>query len=267
MMMIMGTSVIIATLEKLYPYNKGQRLFRKYFFTDFAWYTIFLSYVMGVVIFRWVIPGIDSLGWIERPTFLSDWPVWVQILVFVVSHDLWIYWWHRLQHNNRFLWRIHEAHHSAVEVDWVAGSRTHVLETLINQTVEYGPIILLGAHPLVALSKGVIDAVWGMYIHSNIGVRTGKLQYFINGPEMHRWHHSAEVHDINYSTKFAIWDWLFKTAYLPKHRVERYGLGGDTVFPDNVIAQQAFAFRKFEPVDEANDGSASHSEELGQGHA
>ena len=35
----------------------------------------------------------------------------------------------------------------------------------------------------------MISAVWGMYIHSNINVNTGRLQKFINGPEMHRWHH------------------------------------------------------------------------------
>ena len=53
--------------------------------------------------------------------------------------------------------------------------------------------MLLGAAPEVALIKGTIDAVWGMYIHSNIDVRAGVLQYVLNGPEMHRWHHAIEI--------------------------------------------------------------------------
>jgi len=65
-------------------------------------------------------------------------------------------------------------------------------EILINQTLEYLPIIVL-ASPEVAVIKGSIDVVWGMYIHSNIDVRSGVLQYVINGPEMHRWHLSDDI--------------------------------------------------------------------------
>ncbi|MGH8566021.1 MAG: sterol desaturase family protein [Gammaproteobacteria bacterium] len=62
---------------------------------------------------------------------------------FVISHDLYIYWFHRLQHGNRWLWRLHEAHHSARHVDWIAGSRSHSFEVLINQSIEFGAMILL----------------------------------------------------------------------------------------------------------------------------
>jgi sterol desaturase/sphingolipid hydroxylase (fatty acid hydroxylase superfamily) len=34
----------------------------------------------------------------------------------------------RLQHRSPLLWRIHEAHHSVEDIDWVAGSRSHALE-------------------------------------------------------------------------------------------------------------------------------------------
>ena len=63
-----------------------------------------------------------------------------------------------------------------------------------------------------------------MYIHSNIDVRSGWLQYVINGPEMHRWHHAVEVIDVNFATKFAFWDWIFGTAYLPAAKPRGYGL-------------------------------------------
>jgi sterol desaturase/sphingolipid hydroxylase (fatty acid hydroxylase superfamily) len=68
----------------------------------------------------------------------------------------------------------------------------------------------------------------------------------INGPEMHRWHHSREyVGDgMNYGTKLAIWDWIFGTAHLPKEKPPGYGLSEE--FPDGYFQQTAHAFRKFE---------------------
>ncbi len=182
---IAGAAVMFIIAERLFPYNDGQRIFREGFFDDFALYTVAQSYVLSIVIFSWIIHTVDVWTGFSRRQVLASYPIWLQLLFFTVLHDFYIYWMHRLQHSNRFLWRIHEAHHSAKEVDWLSGSRSHALEILVNQTVEFIPIILLGASPEVVSYKGVISAVWGMYIHSNLNVRSGWLQYFINGPEMH----------------------------------------------------------------------------------
>jgi hypothetical protein len=126
------------------------------------------------------------------------------------------YLFHRWMHVNKYLWRIHEAHHSTPDVDWVGGSRGHVIENMITGTAELAPIVLFMSH--VAAIKSVIDACWGMWIHSNIDWAMGKLKYVINGPFMHRWHHAREIHDVNFATKFAFWDWLLGTAYLPDRK-------------------------------------------------
>ena len=118
---------------------------------------------------------------------------------------------HRWQHGSALLWRIHEAHHATTDVDWLSGARSHALEILINQTIELAPIVLLGAAPEVALIKLTLDSIWGMYIHANIDVRSRRLQWIINGPEMHRWHHAIEIRDgVNFATKFAWWDWRLR---------------------------------------------------------
>ena len=102
--------------------------------------------------------------------------------------------------------------------------------------MEFAPIVLLGARPEVVTFKIIIDAVWGMYIHSNIDVRSGVLQRFFNGPEMHRWHHAIEITEggINFGTKLAIWDYLFGTAVRPAVKPRGYGLS-DVDFPTNVL--------------------------------
>jgi hypothetical protein len=165
-----------------------------------------------------------------------------------VIHDFYIYWFHRAQHHSKLLWRTHEAHHSNKEVDWLAGTRSHILEIIINQTIEFAPIVLLlGPDSPVVPIKALIDAVWGMYIHSNIDVRSGRLQYIINGPEMHQWHHSDDraVFYANYSTKFAVWDWLFGTAYLPgRKKPDRFGLPYD--YPKDYFLQHWFSVRRID---------------------
>lgn len=243
---VIVAALVLIMLERRFPYDKGQVLFRKQFFNDFVMYSLVQSYVLGLVISIFV-------QWVGQThfaifAFIGAMPVWGQLIFFTVEHDLYIYTFHRLQHNSKYLWRVHEAHHATSEVDWLSGARSHSLEILINQTFEFGVMYLLGASPDAIVIKGAIDAVWGMYIHSNINVHEGKLQYFINGPEMHRWHHAtdADSHNRNFATKLAIWDWIFGTAFLPKDRKPSgYGLG-DVDFPSNYFKQHVFAFRKFE---------------------
>lgn len=233
-------------LERKYPYRKGLPFFREGFWMDLIWYTFIQSYFLKILIFDYIIQPVDHHFNLSSLQLVSGWPIWLQILFFLVTHDFYIYWFHRWQHHNKILWRTHEAHHSNKEVDWLAGARSHSLEILINQTIEFAPIILLGADPIIVPIKALIDAVWGMWIHSNIDVKSGKLQYIINGPEMHQWHHAdqREVFYANYGTKFAIWDWIFGTAYLPKEKPHRFGLYYE--YPEDYFLQHVYAFKKVE---------------------
>jgi sterol desaturase/sphingolipid hydroxylase (fatty acid hydroxylase superfamily) len=243
-LLIVGTAFFFIIAERIWPYTRGQKVLREGFFDDLALYTIAQSYILGIFIFTYVINFIDSSTGLSRLHLFRNVPIWIQLLFFLVTHDLYIYWMHRWQHSNKYLWRIHEAHHSPKKVDWLSGSRSHALEILINQTIEFLPIVLLGSPPEVIAYKGVLSAVWGMYIHSNLDLHTGKLQRIINGPEMHRWHHSTgKGRNRNFSTKLAIWDWIFGTAFLPETKPDEYGL--KTFFPKHYLMQTLFAFRTF----------------------
>ena len=240
-----GSAVLFMLLERIVPYTKGQTFLREGFFDDFALYTIAQSYILSIVIFSIIIARVDAIGGFSRLQLLARWPLWLQVVFFVVTHDFYIYWMHRWQHRNRYMWRLHEAHHSPTSVDWLSGSRSHCIEILINQTVEFAPIVLLGASPALIPLKGAISAVWGMYIHANLNVHTGRLQWIINGPEMHRWHHAmGKGMGSNFSTKLAIWDWMFGTAYLPADR-RAAGYGVRSSFPKHYLAQTLYAFRPF----------------------
>jgi sterol desaturase/sphingolipid hydroxylase (fatty acid hydroxylase superfamily) len=241
---IIAAALLFVGLERLFPYDRSQRVLRDGFWTDLIWYTIVQSYLLALVISA-LIRWIDSGTGFSRLHIVSGWPLPVQLGFFLVTHDLYIYLFHRLQHRSPVLWRIHEAHHSVNDVDWLAGSRSHALEILINQTIEFLPITLLGAAPELPIIKGIVDAVWGMFIHSNLDVRLGPLAVIINGPELHRWHHAREITEggINFGTKLSVWDYLFGTVRRPPKRPSGYGL--TTYFPGGYFAQTAFAFRRF----------------------
>ncbi|WP_118950357.1 sterol desaturase family protein [Taibaiella helva] len=243
-------AVIIITWERLFPYRKGLPLFREGFWLDLVWYTIIQSFVLKIVIFDYIIAPLQHhFDW-SRFQGVSHWPVALQVLLFFVMHDFYIYWFHRFQHSSKFFWRTHEAHHSGKEVDFLSGSRSHVVEIIINQTIEFGPIILLGASPEVIPIKALIDSMYGMFIHGNIQVRMGKLKYIFNSPELHLWHHAnyREVFHANFATKLSLWDYLFGTVYFPGtkpgDRPENWGLYYD--YPKDYFLQHAFSVKRFE---------------------
>lgn len=242
----MSWIVLMVSLERKFPYRKGLPFFREGFWIDFTWYTLIQSFFLKILIFDYIIQPIDLKFQLSRLQLISEWPIWQQVLLFLFTHDLYIYWFHRAQHRFPILWRTHEAHHSVKHVDWLAGSRSHVLEIVINQSIEFAPIILLGAHPAVVPIKGLIDACWGMYIHSNINVKGGWTQYIFNGPEMHLWHHADEkqVYHANFATKFAFWDWIFGSAYLPDRKPFKWGLWYD--YPRDWFLQHVFSFKRFD---------------------
>lgn len=249
--------ILFIFLERWIPYSKDVKLFRKGFWMDLVWYTIIQSFILKILIFDFIIAPIKvGLGWGEVG-FLSHLPIWLLCLFFLITHDFYIYWFHRLQHHHVILWRTHEAHHSVRNVDWLAGSRSHATEILINQTIEFLPIFLLldvKTAAIIVPLKALIDAIWGMWIHANIDVKTGKLQYFINGPEMHQWHHAnhKEVFYANYATKFAFFDWIFGTAFLPGLQPIKWPIlkpisfGLPYAYPQDYFSQFIFALRRFD---------------------
>jgi sterol desaturase/sphingolipid hydroxylase (fatty acid hydroxylase superfamily) len=263
---IVSSALLLIALERRHPYEPRQRLFREGFFTDLLAYGLLQSYALGMLISGFI-------GFIDRETgwskigLVSAWTLPEQLAFFFVTHDFYIYWFHRLQHTSNWLWRIHEAHHSVDDVDWLSGTRSHVLEICINQTIEFAPILLLGASPQIAILKATLDAVWGMYIHSNLNVHSGALQYVINGPEMHRWHHARDLPapGKNYGTKLAFWDHLFGTAHRPPEKPSRYGLA-EPSYPKRgafaYLAQHVYSFlpearRQAQPRANAIEGAAS----------
>ena len=252
-----AAAIILLSLR--YPYRPQKILGRRWFWNDLLCYAIAQSVVVGFLITLFLLSADERTGW-SRLRLVSDWPFAAQLAFFLLSHDLFMYFYHRLTHRVRFLWRLHEAGHSVEDVDFVSGLRSHPFEIMINQSIEFGAMIFLGAAVEVIVVKGLLSLAWGIWLHHNIDLRTGWLQYVINGSEMHRWHHHPEHMHQNFATKFAVWDWIFGTAYLPRdRRCDRYGLD-DPSFRGGWRAQFLALFRRKTTAPALRDRSRSGSD-------
>src|SRR5262249_21944914 len=146
---VVAWALALIVVERMRPYDH-QKLLRKGLDLDLLWYALVQSYLLGLII-NGVVRKLDAATGASSYGLVSSWPFIAQVTFFVITHDFYIYWFHRLQHSNRWLWRLHEAHHSVREVDWIAGARSHAGEIFINQTIEVGAMVLLGATPEVML--------------------------------------------------------------------------------------------------------------------
>jgi sterol desaturase/sphingolipid hydroxylase (fatty acid hydroxylase superfamily) len=243
---LLGSALIFIFIEKLFKLRKDQPVFRPEWQTDFHHFIVnhmlvgFMLLATNLLVHRlfgWV-PVDGVRGWI------AGLPFWAGLPLCILVADLAQYWTHRAYHEVPLLWRLHAVHHSTKHMDWMAGSRQHILETLITRTLVLGPIFLLG------FSKEVIDAYiivvgfQAVFNHANVSVRLGPLRYLIVTPNFHHWHHSQdqEALDRNYAAHYAFLDHLFGTAVnSPKRWPERYGVLGDYV-PKGFLRQLAFPF-------------------------
>ena len=243
---LLGSSLIFIFVEKLFALRKQQPVFRAEWQTDFHHFIV-NHMVVGFVLLATNLLVHKLFGWAAKDGvrfWVQDLNFFVALFLIVLVADLVQYWTHRAYHEVPMLWRLHAVHHSAKSMDWLAGSRQHIVELLITRTLVLAPIYVLG------FSKEVIDAYivvvgfQAVFNHANVSVRLGPLRYLIVTPNFHHWHHSQddEAIDRNYAAHFAFLDHLFGTAVQSDRKwPDRYGVQGDYV-PDGFLKQLAFPF-------------------------
>ncbi len=148
-----------------------------------------------------------------------------------VAIDIWMYWWHRLNHLVPFLWRFHRMHHSDPEMDVTTATRFHLGEITLSSLLRLLFIPLLGIPIEVLMLFDVVQLPIVNFHHANISLphRVDKiLKWFIVTPFMHKVHHSrikAET-DSNFSSLLSVWDRLFG-SFVEKDRYDEIAFGLD----------------------------------------
>jgi sterol desaturase/sphingolipid hydroxylase (fatty acid hydroxylase superfamily) len=247
---LLATAAILHTVERLRPSARGQRLLRGGVGTDL------IHQLVDPVVVRASV-ALAGTGAVAIVMLFGDpnralgavvqaWPLGVQVLVGSLLTDLAGYWRHRLTHT-RALWPAHAVHHSSVELDWLSTNRFHPIDQIITAFVQIFVLWALGFSQAAIALCATVRGLYGMFIHANVRLGYGPLDFVFVSPRQHRWHHSADpaARDKNFSTLFSIWDVVFGTFYNPRGR-EPTELGlGDERLPNNYLVHLGYPFVKW----------------------
>lgn len=174
-----------------------------------------LSHLVSVAIYftaaKWAVDNEVGL-FAGRP----DWFLLPLAALFLVS-QFFAYVTHVIFHRYPLLWRLHEIHHSDVDIDVSTSYRHHPLEPLVFMPVITPLILLLGVSPTVALSYQGIGIALTVFAHSNLRVPEAIERWLckiVVTPDFHRLHHSSEQRytNSNYGGIVPWFDHLFGTA-------------------------------------------------------
>ncbi len=150
-----------------------------------------------------------------------------KICLGLVLADFSLYWVHRGMHWNGLLWRTHVFHHSIEHLWWLSGSRTSIthlfLFALPQVLIAYVLLRLSPQEAGIAFSIGVLVNIW---IHTNLWVDLGPLEWLFITPNYHRVHHGGRgLIRTNLGFIFTVWDRMFGTYTDPRSKEKNIVLG------------------------------------------
>ncbi len=162
------------------------------------------------------------------------------LAVALVGWDFIYYWNHRFMHTSRYMWAVHEVHHSSERYNLSTALRQPVADAL-GTTLPYGLLCLIGVPPdAVATARGV-NLIYQFWIHTESIDRIGRAERALNSPSHHRVHHGTnrQYLDRNHGGILIVWDRLFGT-FEPEDEPAVYGLTTniDTYNPARIASHE-----------------------------
>jgi lathosterol oxidase len=230
---ILMMTLIFSPIEVLWPAYREQSVFRSEWLTDIV-YFLSTHLPLQITTFLILLPATQLSSVLNIPVLtraVGHLPWIVQFFLAVLVADLAEYAIHRAFHKVPFMWRFHAIHHSSKALDWIAGSRSHIVDDVAVRGFILIPMMCVFSHNmLVAYLFFVnIHATWA---HCNYGPTIKWLEPFLVQPRYHHWHHTSqpEAIDRNFAIHFPWIDRLFGTHYLPEDKwPDHYGLNNETI--------------------------------------
>ena len=237
-------ALLFVPLERVIPRLPEQAIFRRGWTTDLMHFamshlmvqvTVVLTMLPAALFFRWA-----TQPWLQDAVAAQ--PLLVQLVEILLVADFTQYWVHRAFHRVPWLWRLHAIHHSSQALDWLAGSRLHLIDIVVTRGLSFVPLYVLGFAPPAVYAYLVFVSFLAVFIHANVRLNLSMLDWVLVTPRFHHWHHAAhpEAVDKNFAVHLPWIDRLFGTAYLPSGRwPEAYGIAGHPV-PEGYWRQLAW---------------------------
>ena len=241
-------SAVFVPLERLFALRAEQPVFRRQWPVDLTYFFL-NSLLIEVLTFLTLRPAAIFFEWARMDVVrdaVTVMPLVVQVPALLLVADFTQYWVHRTFHRVPLLWHFHAIHHSIEQMDWLAGSRLHLVDVIVTRGLTYVPIFVLGFSEPALMVYVTIVALQATFIHANVRWEFRALQRVLVTPAFHHWHHSAEPQgvDKNFAVHTPAWDLLFGTYYLPARWPTTYGLAHGRPVPPRWIGQLMYPFRR-----------------------
>jgi sterol desaturase/sphingolipid hydroxylase (fatty acid hydroxylase superfamily) len=247
MLNLVFTGLVFVPLERVFG-RRPQPLFRTEWREDLFYLLVSSLLVQGLTYLS-LAPSLAIVAhtqWSGVRAAVGSQPLWLQVLEITFLTDFVQYWVHRAFHRHAFLWRFHAVHHSAPALDWLAGSRMHVVEIVVLRGATVIPMYVLGFREAALYAYLVFVYVYATYIHSNVRFDVEWLKPIVVTPRFHHWHHGIEREaiDVNFAIHFPVLDRVFGTYHMPPGRWPvGYGVSSEPV-PRGFVRQFLFPFRR-----------------------
>jgi sterol desaturase/sphingolipid hydroxylase (fatty acid hydroxylase superfamily) len=213
---------------------------RPYLATDAAWYlTAIAATAVSFFVFR---PQLSKLAVTPVKDAVTSLPLAAQIALGLVVFDFVSFLVHVALHRFDVLWNVHKVHHSSLNLDGFATTRTHMFENLVRFAPAQAALFVIGVPAAVVAPTVAIAAAYGVSNHSNLATRIPWVETLFVTPRLHHRHHVPSTTQNNYGVIFTIWDRLFGTLVrLDTADHERFGVPGEI---DTYPQRFAPAFRR-----------------------
>ena len=249
-------SLVVWLLEIIFPWRKNQSFIRKDFWMD-GFYMFFNFFIFSILIsgdYKALGLLFNEIGITTKSLAvfnISNWPIGFQLVVFFVILDFVQWLTHVLLHKYEVLWRFHKVHHSVKEMGFAAHLRYHWMENILYKPLKtLGVMVLGGFEPEQAYIVHFIAITIGHLNHANIRITWGPFKYILNNSVMHLYHHMKALPEnkpkgINFGISLSIWDFLFRTHYIPDDNGEiELGFSNEENFPKGFFGHLFTGFGK-----------------------
>ena len=189
---------------------------------------LFVLWFMGVS-----FPGLEDY-------YLTS-SLWWHVVAFLILDDLTQYWWHRLSHINKKMWKLHRPHHVVEEMGVLVTYRNAVLYYAFMPGIWFSAVLIyLGMGyvylfylpiKLIVILLAHSETKWDkfLYRYKILSPLAWIIERTISTPSTHFAHHGLTAEDGvshpngNYGNLLFIWDIIFGTAKITRKYPSKFG--------------------------------------------
>jgi sterol desaturase/sphingolipid hydroxylase (fatty acid hydroxylase superfamily) len=177
----------------------------------------------------------------ELEDFYINSSFWWHLVAFLILDDLTQYWWHRLSHINKKMWKLHRPHHVVEEMGVLVTYRNAVLYYAFMPGIWFSAVLIyLGMGyvylfylpiKLIVILLAHSETKWDKFLYRNkiLSPLAWIIERTISTPSTHFAHHGLTAEDGvshpngNYGNLLFFWDIIFGTAKITRKYPSKFG--------------------------------------------